>query len=78
MLPEATMFCTVIFGFPVIFTFIFLSCFITASITSLTWVRDFVPVHTRFHDEKTSTADFGSLTLKTNPGKVSGLYSVFG
>jgi len=35
-------------------------------------------VHTRFPDEKTKTADFGSLILKTSPGKVSGLYSVFG
>jgi hypothetical protein len=35
-------------------------------------------VQTKFPDEKTKTADFGSFTLKTNPGKVSGLYSVFG
>ena len=39
---------------------------------------DFVPVQTSFPDEKTNTADFGSLILKTSPGKVSGLYSVFG
>ena len=68
----------VIFGFIVTLTLIFLSCFITALITSLTWAIDFVPVQTRFPDEKTRTADFGSLTLRTNPGKVSGLYSVFG
>ncbi len=59
-------------------TFIFFNCLITASITSLTCVVDFVPVQTRFPDEKTKTADFGSLTLRTKPGKVSGLYSVFG
>jgi len=35
-------------------------------------------VQTKFPDEKTRTADFGSFTLKTSPGNVSGLYSVFG
>jgi len=35
-------------------------------------------VQTRFPELKTRTADFGSLILRTNPGKVSGLYSVFG
>jgi len=62
----------------VILTFIFLSCFITASITSLTCEIDFVPVQTRFPDEKTKTADLGYFTRKTSPGKVSGLYSVLG
>ncbi|MDZ4226480.1 MAG: hypothetical protein U1B79_00005, partial [Candidatus Pacearchaeota archaeon] len=46
--------------------------------TFLTWATDFVPVQTRFPEEKTRTADFGSLTRRTRPGKVSGLYSVFG
>ena len=48
------------------------------SITSFTWAIDFVPVQTKFPDEKTRTADFGCLILKTSPGNCSGLYSVFG
>ncbi len=68
----------IIFGLVVTLTLIFLNCFMTASITCLTCAMDFVPVQTRFPDEKTSTADFGSFILKTSPGKVSGLYSVFG
>src|SRR3972149_10321636 len=59
-------------------TFIFLSCLITAWMTFFTWAIDFVPVQTKFPEEKTRTADFGSLTLRTRPGKVSVLYSVFG
>ena len=35
-------------------------------------------MHTRFPELKTRTADLGSLILKTRPGNVSGLYSVFG
>ena len=46
--------------------------------TFFTCAIDFVPVHTRFPYEKTKTADFGSLTRRTKPGNVSGLYSVFG
>ena len=72
------MFWTVIFGVMVTLTFIFFNCFITSSTTFFTWARDFVPVQTKFPDEKTKTADFGSLILRTSPGKVSGLYSVFG
>src|SRR3989338_1501565 len=78
MVPEATIFWTVIFGSVVTTTFIFFNCFITALITFLTWVVDFVPVQTKFPDEKTRTADFGSFILKTSPGNVSGLYSVLG
>src|SRR3989344_3950791 len=70
------MFCTVIFGTSVILTPIFPICLITCAITSLTCATLFVPVQTRFPDEKTKTADFGSLILKTKPGNCSGLYSV--
>ena len=35
-------------------------------------------MHTRFPDEKTRTADFGSLILNTSQGNVLGLYSVLG
>ncbi len=59
-------------------TFIFFSVLITCSITSLTCATDFVPVQTRLPEEKTNTADFGSLTLRTKPGNCSGLYSVLG
>src|SRR3989344_6536084 len=76
MLPEATIFCTVIFGTSVILTPIFPICFITCCITSLTCPTLFVPVHTKFPEEKTKTADFGSFILKTSPGNCSGLYSV--
>ncbi len=76
MLPEATMFCTSIFGLSVIFTLIFFNCLITDWMTSLTWAMDFVPVQTSFPEEKTRTADFGFFTLRTRPGNCSGLYSV--
>src|SRR3989344_3376300 len=76
--PEATIFWTVILGLSVIVTLILFKVLITWSITSLTCAIDFVPVQTRFPDEKTSTADFGCFILKTSPGNCSGLYSVFG
>ena len=78
MLPDATMFWTVIFGLSVILTLIFFRVLITCSMTSFTWAIDLVPVQTKFPEEKTRTADFGSLTLRTSPGNCSGLYSVLG
>src|SRR3989344_9459163 len=74
--PEATIFWTLTFGLSFTFMFIFLKIFITELITCLTCATDFVPVHTRFPDEKTRTADFGFFILKTSPGNCSGLYSV--
>src|SRR3989338_11235990 len=76
--PEATIFWTVILGLSVIVTLIFFNVLITWLITSLTCAIDFVPVQTRFPDEKTRTADFGCFILKTSPGNCSGLYSVLG
>jgi hypothetical protein len=58
--------------------FIFFNCFITAFNNLSTCSTDLVPVHTKFPEENTKTADFGSFILKTSPGNVSGLYSVFG
>jgi len=72
------MFWTVIFGTIVTLTFILLNCFITTSMTFFTWAVDFVPVHTSFPELNTRTADLGSLTLRTAPGNVLGLYSMFG
>lgn len=76
MLPEATMFWTVIFGLSVIRTPILPICLMTASITAFTWATLLVPVQTRFPEENTRTALFGSFTLSTSPGNCSGLYSV--
>ena len=70
-----------IFGLVVILTFIFLSCFITSLITCLTCPTDFVPVQTRFPDEKTRTADFVIVTsleknsfIKVSRGIYFGFY----
>src|SRR3989344_1542446 len=76
IVPEATIFCTIIFGLTVIFILIFLKFSIILFIDSLTLPKDFAPVQTTFPELKINAEVLGFLILITRPGNCSGLYSV--
>ncbi len=78
MLPEATMFWTVIFGLMVTWMFNFLRLLMMLWILRSTSSIFLAPVHTILPLEKIKAEVFGSLMRNTRPGNCSGLYSVLG
>src|SRR3989338_2170210 len=78
MLPEATIFWTVIFGLMVTWIFNFLRLLMILWILRSTCSIVLAPVQTIFPLEKIRADVLGSLIRNTKPGNCSGLYSVLG